>query len=305
MNLNEISNGGNTPRRGDFINWNQVFYFSEIASLGSIKEAAEKLNLSPSTLSEHLSQLEHNLDLRLFHRQHRKLQLTEEGAQLFHHAKQMFESGKRFMDVISPLQLGCYPISIGIVAGASYVYAYKIVGEYIARSTGVSANLFHFDNDTLERALIDAKLDFGFTDQRTERRNIVQTSIGSSPLRFFVSTKHAHRGFSELVKSMPLLICRSGPKNSSIVEKLLEQLNLPPKGIIASEYPGLIEDLCRQGVGIAVLSRAHFDDSSGLRMLRPNIDLPPLSENLFVTWTTSAENSEAIRHLRLILKEFS
>jgi DNA-binding transcriptional LysR family regulator len=82
--------------RADQINWNQVFYFSEIAAAGSVKNAAEKLGLSPSTLSEHLGQLEHDLNIKLFQRQHRKLILTDEGARLFHSAREMFESGKTF-----------------------------------------------------------------------------------------------------------------------------------------------------------------------------------------------------------------
>src|SRR5688572_29086894 len=95
--------------KGSQINWNQVYYFSEIAAVGSIKDAAAKLDLTASTLSLHLSQLETDLEIQLFYRQHRKLTLTPEGTRLFLHAKAMFETGQRLIDVVSPVPLGCYP----------------------------------------------------------------------------------------------------------------------------------------------------------------------------------------------------
>lgn len=96
--------------KGNQINWNHVFYFCQIARHGSIKTAATELGLSSPTLSEALNELEKDLEVVLFRRQHRKLVLTRQGSRLFQHAKQMFEAGQRLIDVVSPVPLGCYPL---------------------------------------------------------------------------------------------------------------------------------------------------------------------------------------------------
>ncbi|MFH1016732.1 MAG: LysR family transcriptional regulator, partial [Pseudomonadota bacterium] len=106
------------PLRGNQINWNQLFYFCEIAREVSIKAAAQALDLSSPTLSEHVSQLEADLKITLFFRQHRRLKLTPEGTRLFQTVRSLFETGQRLVDVVSPVPLGCYPVSIGIVPGA-------------------------------------------------------------------------------------------------------------------------------------------------------------------------------------------
>lgn len=79
---------GPTPRR-DFAFWEEgaVFHpsmrllrcFAAIAETGSVTRAAEQLNLTQSTVSGQLKELEQNLDLTLFDRTTRSLHLTRHG----------------------------------------------------------------------------------------------------------------------------------------------------------------------------------------------------------------------------------
>lgn len=287
--------------RGDQINWNHVFYFSEIAASGSVKAAAEKLGLSPSTLSEHLGQLETDLNLKLFERQNRKLHLTPEGARLSASARQMFETGKRFIDLISPTPLGCYPISVGIVPGSSYSFAHKILHNYLKSHNSVSAHVLQFQHEDMEAALLEAKLDFGFTDQKSERKNIIQMTVEASELNFFVSGKLLNKDLSEFLEELPLVICRSNRRGPSAAEEVLEAMELTPRSLVVSEYPSLVESLCREGACIAILGRSHFENDPTVRMLKPPLDFPKLTEKLYATWHVDGENSEAIKRLRPLL----
>ncbi|MEQ3625909.1 MAG: LysR family transcriptional regulator [Celeribacter sp.] len=54
--------------------------FRYVVTTGSLSEASERLNLSPSAASRLLTQLERQLSLSLFSRSRRNLELTEEGA---------------------------------------------------------------------------------------------------------------------------------------------------------------------------------------------------------------------------------
>ena len=50
------------------INWNQVYYFYEVARKMSMKEAAEVTGVSIPTVSEQIKRLETLLETPLFHR---------------------------------------------------------------------------------------------------------------------------------------------------------------------------------------------------------------------------------------------
>lgn len=56
--------------------------FQTVAELGSFRKAARKLNLSPSVISHHVSQLESQLGLPLLYRSTRRMSLTDAGADL-------------------------------------------------------------------------------------------------------------------------------------------------------------------------------------------------------------------------------
>ncbi|CAM0554197.1 HTH-type transcriptional regulator DsdC [Vreelandella titanicae] len=56
--------------------------FEAAARLGSFKDAAEELSITPAGVSHHISNLESRLGVRLFNRKNRKVILTSEGHQL-------------------------------------------------------------------------------------------------------------------------------------------------------------------------------------------------------------------------------
>lgn len=72
------------------LNYNQLYYFYIIASLGSIKDACEKLHLTQPTISGQLKALEEDLGYRLFDRKYRKLILNEMGKLVFKKIEKVF-----------------------------------------------------------------------------------------------------------------------------------------------------------------------------------------------------------------------
>jgi DNA-binding transcriptional LysR family regulator len=293
------------PLKGNQINWNQVYYFSEIAAAGSIKDAALKLELTPSTLSLHLSQLEEDLRVQLFYRQHRKLVLTPEGTRLFLQAREMFEAGQRLIDVVSPVPLGCYPVSIGLVPSPSVHFANRLLGRYLARQGALNMKVYRTDYAELEKGLSSARFDFGFSDRIPERRDISYERVSQSYLHFYVSPKWADTPFSELLSQLPLLICNAEPSHRSLAEQSLIDAELIPSAVVTSDYPSTLTELCQQGVGVGVFSEQPIPRTGmqGLATLRVPKDAPKLQDNLYALWGKDGENTSAVKALKETLKE--
>ena len=68
-----------------------MLVFSRVVELGSFVRAAEKLGLSTTAVSRHISDLENHLGTRLLQRTTRKLHLTEAGTQFHLRAQQILE----------------------------------------------------------------------------------------------------------------------------------------------------------------------------------------------------------------------
>jgi len=66
--------------------------FVAIVETGSIIQASLKLNYSAPAVSKQLTKLEHSLQVQLFHRSHKKLEITEAGKRLYPKCKSILSS---------------------------------------------------------------------------------------------------------------------------------------------------------------------------------------------------------------------
>jgi DNA-binding transcriptional LysR family regulator len=75
--------------------------FAKTIELGSFRNAAKELNLSPSVVSHHIAQLEERLGVTLLYRSTRHLSLTQQGSELFAHAKGMLLEAEAGLNAIT------------------------------------------------------------------------------------------------------------------------------------------------------------------------------------------------------------
>ncbi|MBZ9854245.1 LysR family transcriptional regulator [Mesorhizobium sp. CA13] len=96
--------------------------FVAVAESGSISEAARRMSLSKSVISERLSELERSLGTKLLDRTTRKLSITETGRSFYERAKRIMrevadasaEIGERRGDLTGQLRIAA-PTSFGIL----------------------------------------------------------------------------------------------------------------------------------------------------------------------------------------------
>ncbi len=82
------------------LNFHHLRYFWMITQLGSLSAAAKRLNVSPSSLSTQLKDLEHRCGGALFNRDGRKLVLTETGRLVLDHCEIIFRTGEELSQAL-------------------------------------------------------------------------------------------------------------------------------------------------------------------------------------------------------------
>lgn len=111
----------------------QLHYFTIIAEEGSITAAAERLHITQPPLSQQLKKLEEELNVVLFERTSRKLQLTEIGYQFLIRAKQILaisETAKEeIIDYANSYQgtilLGITPTAVPMILSEKFYEFHK------------------------------------------------------------------------------------------------------------------------------------------------------------------------------------
>ena len=82
-------------------NLDAIVVFLRVAELGSFSAAANNLHVSPSAVSQSISQLESRTKMRLLHRTTRSLSLTEAGERLFQRVEPAMEAVSDAMNEVS------------------------------------------------------------------------------------------------------------------------------------------------------------------------------------------------------------
>ena len=82
-------------------NYNHLYYFYVTAKAGGVTSASTHLRISQPSLSSQLKVLEQSLDLKLFQKAGRTIELTNSGTEVFGFCRQMFEFSEKMNEVIS------------------------------------------------------------------------------------------------------------------------------------------------------------------------------------------------------------
>ena len=148
----------------------KVFYY--IYTLSSITDAAKKLNVTPSAISQNLKNLEAEIQVRLFTRIHKKLIPTTEAKELIQILEPFFftldEGLKRFLHgrntPYGMLHLGA-PVEFG------KTYLPQIISKFRKEYPDVTFSLQLGNQKTLLHMLSTGDLDFAITDLFLSRKS--------------------------------------------------------------------------------------------------------------------------------------
>ncbi len=137
----------------------QLRYFCAVAEQESMTAAAEILNVTQSTLSSAISQLEHTMGVRLFTRLHRRgLRLTPAGQRLLRSSLVLLEEADQLPQVVregGPDLVG--ELSVGVFAPLAPSRAPVILQAFERAHPGVHLSFLEGDQEEIRQALRDGK----------------------------------------------------------------------------------------------------------------------------------------------------
>lgn len=120
------------------INYKHLHYFWAVARSGGVSRAAEKLHLTPQTLSGQLKQLEASLGVALFRSVGKRLELTEAGRVAYSYADEMFSLAGELGEALRSLPAGRLEVlRVGIADALPKSLAHRLLGPLLEGETGV------------------------------------------------------------------------------------------------------------------------------------------------------------------------
>ena len=152
--------------------------FVRVVEEGSFSAAARFLGITPSSVSRQVSQLEKELDARLFHRTTRKQSLTETGEIYFQHARRIvadLDEARLAVNRLTDTPTG----SLHITAEADFAVAFiaPTLPDFLDRYPAVQIRLFMTSG---QMDLIDGGIDLAIRVGHLEDSSLIARKIATS-----------------------------------------------------------------------------------------------------------------------------
>ncbi len=269
----------------------KVASFLAVAETMSFTKAAEKLNLTQPAVSQHISQLEKELGVTLFHRGKGAIRLTEAGETVARFVRRLNTLYSRLRTSLADQDKGLTRLRVGITHTAESNIVAEVLAEYGNRNPSIVItivtdsikNLYdRLDNYDLDMAIVEGAAmapDFAFILLDTDY--LVCAMSNDHPL-----AKKPLMSLGDLIHER-MILRRSESATVNLFVSSLESINRSIDEfnvILEVDNIATIKDLVRKNLGISILPKSTCMDevSKGKMTILPIENMSMVRETRIV-----------------------
>lgn len=230
-----------------------------VARHGSMSRAADELYLSQPTVSLHMKSLREMLGTPVVEQRGRRMELTEAGRILEHHAVRALaelEQAREEIERHKGIERGRLSIGAGTTPG-TYLLP-ELLGRFQSRHPAIELHLEVAATGTIVEKLRRGELHLGVVGETGPHKDIEQRALLPDRLVCIVPPGHsaARRGriTRPELRDAALLAREQGSSTQAVADRYLRRLKLEPARRWELDSPEAIKQAVRAGLGIAFVS---------------------------------------------------
>lgn len=257
-----------------------IRYFLAVAEQGNFTRAAEVLHVSQPTLSQQIKQLEETLQVELFDRSGRRVQLTDAGQAWMRYARlalQDLDAGKRAIQDVATLERGNLRLAM-TPTFTSYLIG-PLVDGFFRRYPGITLNIREMTQDKMEALLCDDQLDLGIAFEPVHSADIAATRLFTERLQLMVGKGHQltkHRAALNVaeVQQVPLVLLNGDFATRHYVDEYCQQHAIYPQVAMEANAISAIVEIVRHGQLATILPQAIARSNPLLLPIKLSVPMP-------------------------------
>jgi DNA-binding transcriptional LysR family regulator len=227
--------------------------FKTVAEEGSISKAALKLNCVQSNVTARVRQLESELDVPLFHRKHRGVELTAKGQILIDYAKDAVQLIDSALLAVSDDEFIKGPLSIGTMESTAAVRLPTLFSTYHKRYPDVQLKLQTGTTEALVKNVLDYQLDAAFVAGPVDHPDLFAHNAFNEEL--VVITEKRIKSLANLDRP-DFIVFRRGCSYRGALEAWAKEKGIIPGQIMELGTLEGILGFVNVGMGITLLPRS-------------------------------------------------
>lgn len=296
------------------MNLKQLEAFVQIAEGKSFSRAAKELFLTQPTISAHILALEKELNVRLFVRNTKEVNLSEDGKLLYDNAKKMIEIEKKIAATFGKdAKRGKKCITIAASTIPAQYLLPGILAKFNDRYPKEQFKIMETDSAKAVEQVVNNNVDIGFTGTVLEKKNCKYIPFYRDELVIITPNNEKFQQLMLLdngikwILNEPVIMREEGSGTRKEAEKQLKisGIDVTKLNVVASmENQETIKKSVSGGMGISMMSKlATADEVAGGSLLSFNLASGKCWRDLNVIYNRNFQLSSSAEKFIKIVKE--
>ncbi|MDP3069889.1 MAG: transcriptional activator NhaR [Opitutaceae bacterium] len=240
----------------DWLNFHHLRYFWMVAREGGLRQAAEKLHISPPSISAQIHELEAALGEKLFRRSGRANVLTDAGQIALRYADEIFGLGRELAGAIKQRPTAkALRLHVGVADSFPKLMTQQILQPVFALPQAMHVICREGKVSDLLGQLTAHRLDVVLSDEPasgSHKARVYNHSLGECGVTFCAGPRLANalrKGFPRSLHQAPALLPADGTGLRRSVEKWFQSLGIAPRVLAEFEDAALMKVMASDGRG--------------------------------------------------------
>lgn len=245
----------------------QLKVFKAVAEEGSVTRAAQRLNCVQSNVTVRLQQLEEELGVSLFHREKRRLTISQEGVLLLDYSKRLIALAEEATQAVKRREPSG-PLRLGSMETTAAVRLPHWLAAFHQHYPKVNLTLHTAPSDEVLQQVLQYQLDAGFVAAPVEHPELFTRVVCREKLVLVTKLGHPDIQSPQDLASRTLLVFRSGCNYRRRFEEWVKRHGVQPERLLEFGSFQAILGCVAAGMGSALLPEKVVDTALDQFLIR-------------------------------------
>lgn len=241
----------------------KLYTLLAVVEFGNYTRAAEHLSLTQPAVTQHIKQLEKELNVKIFNRVGKELKPTSEGNIVIQYARRNIALYQRMKQRLIDERHHVRRLTVGITHTAESNGVAEVLGRYSAKNPGTRITIISDSINNLYDMLKNYEIDLAVVEGKVQDPSINSLLLDTDSLVLVVSNNNplAKKSMVTIneIKKQPLILRRpsSGTRNLFVAHLESNNMSLDEFNVILEvDNIGTIKELIQRDIGVSILARS-------------------------------------------------
>lgn len=238
------------------VDFKTVETFVWVARLGGFRAAAIRLNATQPAISARIAQLEEELGVRLFDREHKRAALTQKGLDLLGYAEKLLTLRSEMIQIAGEKGSLRGVIRLGVAESIVHTWLSRLVERLHYLYPALSLEIEVDVSVNLRRALLTHELDIAFLLGPINEPKLKSQPLCSYPLAWVTTPQlplpAEPVALADLAR-WPIITFSRNTQPYAAIQELFNRPGLPPARLFGNSSLATVVRMTLDGIGVSVI----------------------------------------------------